>query len=111
MPTGYDILLDPETGDLLPEAARDSIGVIPDGLVYGEATAQHQAIVLQMNKGEFKEHPSLGVGIIDMVNDDEPTGWRREITLQLEAVGMKVKGVKIGIATHKLTVDAGYSSK
>jgi hypothetical protein len=111
MPTGHDILLDPETGDLLLETTRDTLGLIPDGIVFGDATAQHQAIVLQTGKGSFKDFPTLGVGIIDMVNDDDPTGWRREIALQLDAVGMKVKTVSIDTATQKLTIDAGYSSK
>lgn len=110
MPKGNDILLDPTTGDLYADTARDRFGLIADGLLYGDATSQHQAIVLHACKGEFKEFPTLGVGIIDIVNDDDLTGWRREITLQLESIGMKVRSVKIDAVTQKLNIDAGYSS-
>lgn len=77
-------------------------------MFFGDATAQHQAIVLYAGKGEFKEYPTLGVGIVDMVNDDDATGWRREIALQLEAIGMRVKEVKIDVTTGKLNIDASY---
>ncbi|MCD8081866.1 MAG: hypothetical protein LUF04_16165 [Bacteroides sp.] len=48
------------------------------------------------------------MGIVDMVNDDDATGWRREIALQLEAIGMRVKEVKIDVTTGKLNIDASY---
>lgn len=38
------------------------------------------------------------------------TGWKREIALQLEADGMKVKTVDLDLKNNKLTVDAEYDS-
>ena len=111
MAINHDILLDPVTGDLAANTARDEFGLITDGLVYGEATAQHQAVVLMACKGEFKEYPTLGVGVINMVNDDDLTGWNREIRLQLEAIDMAVKNVDYNMTTKKLTVDADYRAK
>lgn len=104
------ILLDPETGDLQVNSARDALGLIAQGLEVGDTTYQNQAIILQANKGEFKEYPMLGVGISGMANDHETTGWKREIALQLEADGMRVNDVNIDITNSKLLIDAEYSA-
>ncbi|WP_296008098.1 hypothetical protein [uncultured Alistipes sp.] len=104
------ILLDPMTGDLLISAQRDGTGLIVRGLEIGTATFQNQALILQASKGEFKEYPTLGVGISDLLGDNEETGWRREIALQLETDGMKVKTVELDLNNNKLTIDAEYDS-
>lgn len=104
------ILLDPTTGDLAVSAWRDAAGLISQGLEVGTTTFQNQALILQARKGEFKEYPTLGVGISDILGDDETTGWKREIALQLEADGMKVKSVELDLKTNKLAIDAEYDS-
>lgn len=110
MPKALDILIDPNTGDLQVDTERDALGLIAQGLGIGDTTYQNQAIILQAVKGEFKEYPTLGVGISDMVNDHETTGWTREIAVQLESDGMTVKEVDIDITSGKLTIDAEYNS-
>ncbi len=110
MAKSIGILLDPETGDLLVAVQRDAAGVIAQGLEIGITTFQNQALILQAAKGEFKEYPTLGVGISDILGDDEMTGWKREIALQLEADGMKVKTVDLDLKNNKLTIDAEYDS-
>lgn len=104
------ILLDPATGDLLVAAQRDAAGLVAQGLEIGTTTFQNQALILQASKGEFKEYPTLGVGISDMIGDNETTGWRREIALQLESDGMKVESVELDIKNNKLIIDAEYGS-
>lgn len=110
MGKGTGILLDPDTGDLQLSSKRNKQGLIAEGLVIGETAAQNQAIILQSFKGEFKEYPTLGVGISDILSDNEPTGWRREIALQLESDGMKVRTVDINFTSNKLIIDADYRS-
>lgn len=105
----YDILLDPDTGDVMTDTHRNRHGLVDGGLMVGDVTYQNQAIILQANKGDFKEYPTLGVGLADMINDDNVAGWRREIVLQLEGDGMSIKSVKID-NDKKLTIDAGYGS-
>ncbi len=105
------ILLDPATGDLAVSAGRDVSGLIAQGLEVGTTTFQNQALILQARKGEFKEYPTLGVGISDILGDDETTGWKREIALQLETDGMKVKSIELDLTTNKLTIDAEYDSQ
>lgn len=104
------ILLDPETGDLQISTQRNALGVIPQGLVVGNTGYQNQAVILQTSKGEFKEYPTLGVGISDIVNDHEVVGWKREITLQLESDGMTINDIEININTKKLMLNADYNS-
>lgn len=104
------ILLDPETGDLQISTKRDALGMIGQGLVIGDTVFQNQSVILQAQKGELKEYPTIGVGILDMINDNEKTGWKREIALQLENDGMIVNDVDIDLINNKLTIDAEYSS-
>lgn len=110
MAKAIGILIDPDTGDLQVDTERDALGLITQGLGIGNTTYQNQAIILQAVKGELKEYPTLGVGISDMANDHETTGWTREIALQLESDGMTVKEVDIDITSGKLTIDAEYNS-
>lgn len=110
MGKGTGILLDPVTGDLQMAVQRDAAGLVAQGLEIGVTTFQNQALILQASKGEFKEYPTLGVGISDILGDNEATGWKREIALQLEADGMKVKAVDLDVKNNKLTIDAKYDS-
>jgi hypothetical protein len=78
MPT--DILLD-NSLDLL----------IQDGdLVSGEATRQHQTLLLLTEKGENREFPTRGVGIRQWQNDDVPGNLLGQIKREFEADGMTV---------------------
>ncbi len=104
------ILIDPLTGDLQLSLVRDRHGLISQGLEVGDTAYQNQALILQAFKGEFKEHPVLGVGISDMVCDHEAVGWRREIAVQLEADGMKINESRLDITGNKLIIDATYDS-
>lgn len=71
-----------------------------------ETTAQNQTLILVAHKGEFKEHPMLGVGISDMINDHNFDHWKREITHQLEADGQQVN--KLEITNKGIELDATY---
>jgi hypothetical protein len=109
MGKGTGILLNPATLDLQMEVERDSSGLITQGLAIGDTLYQNQALILQTGKGEYKEHPTLGVDIAAMVNDDDLVGWKREISLQLESDGMRVD--KLEITRKKLVIDANYIKK
>lgn len=104
------ILIDPATGDLQVSLERNAQGLITQGLAVGYTAYQNQAVILQAFKGEFKEYPTLGVGISDILGDHEATGWKREIALQLETDGMTVKEVDFDITKNKLIIDAEYNS-
>lgn len=81
MPT--DILLD-GTLDLLIQSGD---------LVAGEATRQHQTLLLLTEKGENREFPTRGVGVRSWQNDDAPGNLLGRIKREFEADGMTVKQV------------------
>lgn len=79
----------------LIDIKKDSLGLIQRGLTLGDTLNQNQAIILAMHQGELKERPMMGVGISDMLLDNDPIYWRTTIKEQLEMDGEKVGSVKI----------------
>ena len=57
------ILLDTETGDLNIQVQRDANGRILSGLVVGNTDFQNVNLIIQAQKGEFKNAPTIGFGI------------------------------------------------
>jgi hypothetical protein len=55
-----DILLD-ENGDL---------AIVNGDFVIGDSIDQEVAALLQLNKGELKEHPILGTDLIKLINSN-----------------------------------------
>ena len=88
------------------DVVKDADGKIVQGLVVGDVTAQNQALILRIHKGELKENPSIGCGIEDMLLDSDPLYWRTEIREQLEMDGQKVNSIEIG--NDSITIDANY---
>lgn len=70
--------------------------VVENGsLAVGDILRQNQALLLMLHKGELKERPAVGVGIGDMLLDNDPIYWRTQIKDQLEMDGQKVGSVKL----------------
>lgn len=88
----YGLMTDPTTHDL----------------VVGDVTLQNQALILQSQKGEWKEHPMVGCGIEGMTNDDDTNTWRRAIREELARDGMKVRSLKIN--RENIEIDADYEN-
>ena len=84
----------------------DDNGKIVSGVVIGDILAQNQALILQTHKGEWKEDPSIGAGISDMLLDENLMLWKREIREQMELDGQTVRDVSI--TGTKITIDAKY---
>lgn len=77
-----------ENGLLAPVVRNGSLAV-------GDILRQNQAVILMLHKGDMKENPAVGVGISDMLLDNDPLMWRNMIREQLEMDGQRVKSVKI----------------
>lgn len=90
-----DILLDP-AGDLL----------LSPGMVRGESTDQHQALLLKANPGDFRESPMVGVGLFGWLKDEDDNGLLAAIKSQFEADGMTV--TNISLVDQKLQINASY---
>ena len=52
-----------ENDDLKVTVKRDEKGLITSGLVLDDVTFQRCDLIIRAQKGEFKEHPTLGFGI------------------------------------------------
>lgn len=74
--------------------------------VLGDATQQHQYLLLLAEKGEIREFPTRGVGIKTWLLDDQSGDLNGAIKREYEADGMKVKRVRI--ENGKILVNAHY---
>ena len=92
-----DLLTD-EKGDLL---------IVDGDLVVDYSDNQHQEHIILADKGDFKETPELGVGIMNLLSDDDPMSILIEIKKNLEYDGLKVKNVKFD-EDSKIIVDGTY---
>lgn len=92
-----DILLD-ENNDM---------AIVDGDFVIGRSDEQNQHLIIASNKGEWKAHPEVGVGIQNMLNSDEYTEILIEIKKQLQYDGMLIKNVSYG-NDGKLIVDGEY---
>lgn len=104
---GTGILLNDEY-DFQVKPERGSSGKIERGLVIGRSLFQNQAIIIGCHAGEISESPQLGVGIEDMLLDNDYPLWRRAIRMNMERDGQTVNDVVF--SKHKrLSIDADYS--
>lgn len=73
----------------------------------GDTLRQNQTLILTLHKGELKENPAVGVGISDMLLDNDPIFWRTEIRNQLEMDGMTVGNILL--TKTSIEIDAKYN--
>lgn len=76
-------------------------------LVLAESTEQHQKHILLANKGEYKQFPELGVGIMNMLAGEDATAFLIEAKRNFEYDRMRVKEIKF-TDDNTLEVEAGY---
>lgn len=70
---------------------RDNEPVIKDGtLAIGETREQNAQLIITAEKGEFKEHPQLGVGISQFLKS---TGREKELLRSIR-VQLALDGIK-----------------
>ena len=75
----------------------------------GYSDNQQQKAILTTEKGEWKEHPEVGVGIAQILADDLYTEALIEIKKQLEYDGMQINDVALQEG-GKLLIDGTYNS-
>lgn len=73
----------------------------------GDATYQHQAVLVKALPGSFKQAPTTGVGVDLFLLNESPGLLLREIRSQFTKDGMRVRRVDITPA-GRLTIDANY---
>jgi hypothetical protein len=75
-------------------------------LALGDVLEQNQALILMLHRGELKERPAVGVGISDMLLDNDPIYWRTQIREQLEMDGQTVGSVVL--TSTGVTIESTY---
>lgn len=75
-------------------------------LVQVESTAQHQSDIITSFKGSLKAFPTVGVGAVDYIADNNQEGLLRSIRKQFVTDGQKVKSIEM--IDGFINVDAGY---
>ena len=98
MKKGTGILLD-ENGDIM---------IRNGSMVIGNTVLQNQYLILVSQKGEIKERPTLGVGISDMLGDDDVLEWKKRIREEFAKDDLKVNKIDLNLQTGDITVDAKY---
>ena len=73
----------------------------------GDATYQHQAVLIKVLPGSFKQAPTTGVGVDNFLLDESPGLLLREIRSQFTKDGMRVRRVAATPA-GQLSIDANY---
>lgn len=93
-----DILIDLDTNDL---KAKDGDFAI------GDATEQNQKILLVSNKGEIKRYPTICVGSIEFLEDENQEDYIREIRKEFVNDEMTIDYL-ILTESKKVKVNAHY---
>jgi hypothetical protein len=75
-------------------------------IAIGHSDEQHKELLLVSFKGDFKERPTIGVGLAGWLKDDNVTGLLGEIKSEFERDGMEVNYVEVN--DDKINIDASY---
>lgn len=90
--------------DILLEG--NDLAIVGGDFAIGESSEQHKKLLLLSNKGEWKEKPMRGVGILRFTETSDKTGLAREIASEFSRDGMKIAKIEINIP--KIEIDANY---
>lgn len=100
------IILNKETGDVDILVARDTEGKIIQGLRIDDITTQNISLILNMQPGELKEHPTVGVGIENILMDHDYLEYKHKIRQQLSIEGMRINHLEIN--GQNIEINANY---
>ncbi len=85
------IVLHNDTLDVKVNPVRDTNGIITLGMVVGNIDYQRCRMIIEAQKGEFKEYPTLGFGIdnyLKSVKIQKRQQFITEMTKELKSDGM-----------------------
>ena len=101
------ILLD-DNYDLMIEPVRSSDGLITSGLVVDNIDYQRCKLIIESQKGEFKEFPTLGFGIdnyLKSITTQKRQQFITELTKELKSDGMSTVKVIVGDDLSKFEIE------
>lgn len=93
--------------DWIVDAAFD-MQIKNGDFVLGESTLQNQQCILLAEKGEYKQHPTTGVGLVNSIEEDKSgSELAADIQSEFEADGMTIKKLRIN-DLNDIQIDAEY---
>ena len=91
--------------DLLLNDNHD-LAIANGDLVVDDSDVQHQDLLLMTTKGEWKESPTIGVGVLGFLKDEDAFGLLATVKAQFEMDGMRVRNMEL--IDGSLQIDATY---
>ncbi|MFV0378350.1 MAG: hypothetical protein ACK5JD_13735 [Mangrovibacterium sp.] len=85
--------------DLQVQPVRDAAGLIVSGFVVDNTDYQRVRLIVESQKGEFKEYPTLGFGIDNYLKSTSISTRQRfitELTNELKSDGMTDAKITVG---------------
>lgn len=86
---------------------NDDLEIKDGDLLIGISDEHHQKHILIAEKGEYKQFPELGVGILNLLNSEDATAMLLEAKRNFEYDRMRVKELRF-TDDNTLFVDAPY---
>lgn len=93
--------------DLKIRVIRDATGKITSGLVIANTVEQNKALILIAHRGEFKNDPDLGVGLEDMILDEDYLKYRHRIREHFAKDGLHVTELDL-YKDKQIKINANY---
>lgn len=93
--------------DLKINVVRGSDGKILSGVTIGNTLEQNKALILLAQAGDLKFEPMLGVGIENLLLDDNLLAFRHKIREEFAKDGLKVKTLNL-YNINNIEIDANY---
>lgn len=87
---------------------NDDLEIRDGDLLIANSDRQHQQHILIAEKGDYKQFPELGVGILNLLNSEDATKMLIEAKRNFEYDRMKVKELRF-TDENTLIIDAPYS--
>ena len=72
--------------------------IVSGDFVQEESTAQHQRQLILNNKGDFKQNPTICVGVSEYTDDENFSSLIRAISVEFTRDGMDVKSITLSPA-------------
>ena len=85
---------------------NNDLSISNGDMAIGTSDTQHVNLLLSTNKGDWKEHPSVGVGLALYLETYNDGSLAREIQTQLAADGASVS--RISIKLPNIQIEADY---
>jgi len=86
---------------------HNELDVVLGDFVIRDSAFEHPLQLLWAQKGDFKEHPQIGVGIVQYIDDEDFSPLLRAISIALVQDGMQVQNIQV-TENGQLNINAHY---